>query len=115
MLKECGRVRLKPFRLGQKGWNKGTVVARLGERSYNIQTPDGMYRRNRVHIRKDTVPEEVIPTAHMYAVHRQDAVEMAPQSMLNADNTPSEDVVVRKSVRASNPPKCLAEYVLMKK
>ena len=61
------------------------------------------------------MPEEVIPTAHMSAVPRQDPVEMAPQSMLNADNRPSEDVVVRKSVRASNPPNCLAEYVIMKK
>ena len=53
VLTECDRIRLKPFRLGQKGWNKGTVVARLDERSYDIETPDGMYRRNRVHIRKD--------------------------------------------------------------
>ena len=115
VLKEGDRVRLKPFRLGQKGWNKGTVVARLDERSYDIETPDGMYRRNRVHIRKNTVPEEAIPTAQRSAVHRQDPVEMAPQTMPNADNRPSEDVVVRKSVRASNPPKYLAEYVLTNK
>ena len=90
-------------------------MARLDERSYDIDTPDGMYRRNCVHIRKDTVPEEAVQTAHMSAVHRQYPVEMAPQSMLNADNRPSEDVVVRKSVRASNPPKYLAEYVITKK
>ena len=53
VLKECDRVRLKPFRLGQKGWNKGTVVSRLDERPYDIETPDGVYRRNRVHIRKE--------------------------------------------------------------
>ena len=86
VLKEGDRVRLKPFRIGQKGWNKGTVVARLDERSYDIETPDGMYRRNRIHIRKDTVPEEAIPTAQRSAVHRQDPIEMAPQSMPNADN-----------------------------
>ena len=110
-LKEGDRVRLKPFRLGQKGWNKGTVVARLDERSYDIETPDGMYRRNRVHIRKDTVPEDAVPTAQRSA----EPVEMAPQPMSNADNRPNEDVVVRRSVRASNPPKYLAEYVLTKK
>ena len=115
VLKEGDRVRLKPFRLGQKGWNKGTVVARLDERSYDIETPDGMYRRNRVHIRKDTVPEDTVPTAQRSAVHRQEPVEMAPQPMSNADNRPNEDVVVRRSVRASNPPKYLAEYVLTKK
>ena len=40
---------------------------------------------------------------------------MAPQTLPNADNRPSEDVVVRKSVRVSNPPKYLAEYVLTNK
>ena len=115
MLKEGDRVRLKPFRLGQKGWNKGTVVARLDERSYDIETPDGMYGRNRVHIRKDTVPEDAVPTAQRSAVHRQEPVEMAPQPMSNSDNRPNEDVVVRRSVRASNPPKYLAEYFLTKK
>ena len=74
-----------------------------------------MYKRNRVHVRKDTVPEEAIPNAQRSAVHQQDPVEMVPQTMPNADNRPSEDVVVRKSVRASNPPKYLAEYVLTKK
>ena len=116
VLKEGDRVvRLKPFRLGQKGWNKGTVVARLDERSYDIETPDGMYRRNSVHIRKDTVPEDAVPTAQRFAVHRQEPVEMSPQPMSNADNRPNEDVVIRRSVRASNPTKYLAEYVLTKK
>ena len=43
VLKEGDHVRLNTFRLGQKGWNKGTVVASLDERSYDIETPDGMY------------------------------------------------------------------------
>ena len=117
VLKEGDRVPLKPFRLGQKGWNKETVVASLDERSYNIETPDGMYRRNRVHIRKDTVPEDAVPTAQRSAVHRQEPVEMSPQSMPNAGNRPNKDVVVRRSVRvrARNPPKYLAEYVLTNK
>ena len=42
--------------------------------------PDVMYRRNRVHIRKDTVPEEAVPTAQMSSVHRKDHVEMAPSN-----------------------------------
>ena len=117
VLKEGDRVQLKPFRLVQKGWNKGTVVAGLDERYYDIETPDGMYRRNRVHTRKDAVPEEAVPTAQRSAVHRHDPVEMAPQTMRNADNRQSEDVVVvvRKSFRAGKPPKYLAEYVFTKK
>ena len=90
------RVRLKPFRLGQKGWNKGTVVARLDERSYDIETPDGMYRRNRVHIRKDTVLEDAVPTAQRSAVHRQEPVEMSPQPMSNADNRPNRRLLLDK-------------------
>ena len=91
-------------------------MARLDERSYDIETLCVMYRRNRVHIRKDAVPEEAVPTARRSADHQQDPVEMVPQSMSNADNRPSEEyVVLRKSVRASNPPKYLVEYVLTKK
>ena len=84
-------------------------MARLDERSYDIETPYGMYRRNRVHIRKDTVPEDAVPTVQRSAVHRQEPVEMAPQPMPNAGNRPNEDVVVRRLVRASNPTKYLAE------
>ena len=90
-------------------------MARLDERSYDIETPLWNVQTKPCHIRKDTVPEEAVPTAQRSAIHRQDPVEMAPQTMLKADNRPSEDVVMRKSVRASNPPKCLAEYVLTKK
>ena len=73
-------------------------MARLDEMSNNIDTPDGMYRRNRVHIRKDTVPEDAVSTAQRSSVHRQEPVEMAPQPMSNACNRPNEDVVVRRSV-----------------
>ena len=38
-------------------------MGRLGERSYDNDTGDGMYMRNRVHVRKDTVPDE-----HIYAI-----------------------------------------------
>ena len=55
------------------------------------------------------MPEEAIPTAQRSAVHQQDPVEMVPQTMSNADNRPSVDVVVCKSARASIPPKYLAE------
>ena len=85
-------------------------MARLDERSYDIETPYVMYRRNRVPVRKDAVPEEAVPTARRSADHQQDPVEMVPQAMPNADNRPSEEcVVLRKFVPASNPPKYLVE------
>ena len=54
-------------------------MARLDERYYAIETPYVMYRRNRVHIRKDAVREEVVPTARRSADHQQDPDEMVPQ------------------------------------
>ena len=57
-LAEGDVVRMKPFRLGNKVWKKATVTARLDERSYNIETPDGgVYRRTQCHLRK--TPERV--------------------------------------------------------
>jgi hypothetical protein len=45
-------VRIKPFRLGRKEWEKGVVRKRLDQRSYKIETPHGILRRNRVRLRK---------------------------------------------------------------
>ena len=44
-LAEDDVVRMNPFRLGDKAWKKATVTARVDERSYNVETPDGgVYR-----------------------------------------------------------------------
>ncbi len=51
-LEEGDQVRIKPFVLGQKYWNKGTVNKKLDERSYEIETDNGILRRNRVHLKK---------------------------------------------------------------
>ena len=46
-------VRMKPFKSGKKKWDKAIVTARLDERSYTVETPDGRrYRRNRCHLKK---------------------------------------------------------------
>ena len=50
-LEEGDVVRMRPFRLGQKSWEKGNVVKRHDERSYEIETELGSYRRNRVDLR----------------------------------------------------------------
>ena len=47
-LAEGDIVRMKPFRSGDKIWKKATVSARLDERSYTVETPDGgVYHRTR--------------------------------------------------------------------
>ena len=58
VLEEGDTVRMKPFRLGQKTRQRGTVTTRLDERSYEVDTPTGTYRRNRVHLRKSNNPPD---------------------------------------------------------
>ena len=52
ILHEGDTVRMKPFQLGEKKWGKAIVNKRLDERSYEVETNSGTYRRNRVHLRK---------------------------------------------------------------
>ena len=56
VLEEGDTVRIKPVILGQKAWQKGQVTKRLDERSYEVTTPSGIYRRNRMHLRKTEEP-----------------------------------------------------------
>ena len=54
-LAEGDVVRMKPFQLGNKVWKKATVAARLGERSYSVETPEGgVCRGTRCRLRKNT-------------------------------------------------------------
>ena len=61
VLRHGDTVRMQPFRLGQKEWQKGIVHQRLDDRSYEIETPRGLYRRNRVHLRKTSEQPPLIP------------------------------------------------------
>lgn len=49
-------VRMKPFVLGQKSWDKAEVTRRLDERSFEIQSAGTTYRRNRQHLVKAAKP-----------------------------------------------------------
>ena len=49
-LKRGVTVRLKPFQLGKHEWQKGIVRKRLEERSYEVEMPYNVVRRNRVHL-----------------------------------------------------------------
>ena len=57
-LEEGDTVRMKPFIKGRKEWKKGIVLERLDQRSYEVQTDDGTYRRNRVHLKQTNEPFE---------------------------------------------------------
>ena len=46
-LEEGAQVRMRPFRLGKRVWEQATVTKRHDERSYEVETEKGTYRRNR--------------------------------------------------------------------
>ncbi len=51
-LQEDDVVRMKPFRQGEKEWYKAKVLECLDERSYKVQTEHGVFRRNRIDLKK---------------------------------------------------------------
>jgi len=61
-LEEGDVVRLKPFKLGQREWKKAVVTKRVDERSYDVeeQEGEGVYRRNRCHLRKTKEVKEPV-------------------------------------------------------
>lgn len=56
-LEEGDVVRMRPFRLGQKVWQKATVTKRHDERSYEVESESGTYRRNRVDLKEQPTPQ----------------------------------------------------------
>ncbi|GFS05249.1 Pol polyprotein [Elysia marginata] len=52
-LPETSPVRLQPT-AGRKVWLPGTIIKKVGPRSYHVETGDGVYKRNRRHIRTST-------------------------------------------------------------
>ncbi|XP_028411113.1 uncharacterized protein K02A2.6-like [Dendronephthya gigantea] len=51
-LEEGDVVRMRPFTMNKKTWEKATVARRLDERSYEVETPAMNYRRNRVDLKR---------------------------------------------------------------
>ncbi|KAL5007962.1 hypothetical protein ScPMuIL_013543 [Solemya velum] len=58
-LNEGDVVRMKPFKMSNKVWRKATVLRRLDDRSYEVETDNGIVRRNRLHIRKSNEKSNV--------------------------------------------------------
>lgn len=80
-------VRVKPWQIGKKEWQKGVVQKRLDERSYEVELPQDVLRRSRVHLRKTNGPApHELPT--------QAATEVDPPA------TPEEASELRRSQRA---------------
>lgn len=124
-------VRMKPTQLRDKEWKKGTIIGREGSRSYNVQTQDGTYRRNRSHL-KDTreerndftvFPEYTSPSIEDLPENdRKPAIDETADLEQNANDQPmvitsSEVTTNRESApttrygRVVKPPRYLENYV----
>ena len=75
-LNEGDVVRLKPLVAGQKKWTKGIVKKRLDERSYEVATDTGTFRRNRIHLRN------------------RNELPSSPSVIVNPDNTGTTDKAI---------------------
>jgi len=93
-LHEGDVVRIKPMVLGKKTWDKGVVTERLDERSYNVDTPAGVLRRNRVHLRKTNEPSAETELANP-----------APMTPAVTQDDPAHSTTQDKAVCAPTPKK----------
>ena len=94
-LEEGDTVRMQPLVQGKKGWEKAIVSRRLDQRSYVVETPSGIYRRNRVHLRKTRENPPGEPT------QRRDAQENVPANAQNADKPRQNPVVLNEEEPAT--------------
>lgn len=99
VLGEGDTVRMKPFRLGQKEWKKAVVNRRLDDRSYEVETPEGTYRRNRVHLRKtgETSPDTGPETSNVMDSMAEETVGRENPIVIETNNTPKGSTTPRKS------------------
>lgn len=76
-LEEGDLVRMRPFRLEQKTWEKATVVKRYDEQSCEVETDTGSYCQNRVDLKQ----QQPIPQKSTVIS------EPAPDTIMNQDPT----------------------------
>ena len=122
-------VRVKPWQFGKKEWQKGVVKKRLDERSYEVELPQGVLRRNRIHLRRtyesapaaadtrDALPNEPQPQGLVSETNElpsQTATEPPSQGAteMHPSAAPVEAPELRRSQRVRRVPKHLEDYVL---
>ena len=125
VLEEGDSGRIKPFRLGQKTWQRGTVITRPDESSYEVDTPTGTYRCNRVHLRKSSNPPDAeTPESPDFDQADDQVRPPTPPATSRPTNPPrplrrespkkNQNVPERKSTHVSRPPVYLSDYELSK-
>ena len=116
VLSEGDVVRMQPFILGKKEWQKAIVTSRLDERSYNVETPNGTYRRNRVHLRRtpEAPPCVVAPEPPTPSVtdNNDPVVQTSVNRLSNNDIVQdSPTSTARRSGRTTSKPEWMKDFV----
>ena len=115
-------------------WQKGVVKSRIDKRSYEVELPQGLLRRNRVELRKSNEApikvedDDVIEAREQSSAEtREDTREQAPPdtrvetfdqprdplpSVPDAPKLPNPLQAPRRSTRVRQPSKRLQDYVL---
>jgi len=126
-LEKGNAVRVQPWQVGKKEWQKGIVKNRLSERSYEIELPQGVLHRNIIFLRKTNEPlattnvtqpgqcnkqqpqEPAEPVTETNELLSQSAVEMLTEVPATVPATPEK--APRRSQRVRRAPKYLEDYV----
>ena len=118
-LEEGDVVRMQPFTKGKKTWDKAVVSKRLDQRSYEVVSDKGVYRRNRVHVKKTseqppclsqetpTCPTEPATTNPMQdppTVVTCEEDSLREESKLNPQGSSNNTPVTTRSGRVIQPP-----------
>ena len=127
-LEKGAAVRVQPWQVEKKEWQKGVVKNHLIEGSYEVELPQGVFRRNRIHLRKtnepaaptnDTQPEQcnepqpqepVEPVTETNELPSQSVVEVPTEVPPPA--TPVKGPEPRRSQHVRRVPKHFEDYVL---
>ena len=119
-------VGVQPWQAGKKEWQKGVVKNRLSERSYEVELPQGVLRRNRIHLRKINEPAAMTNPTQPEQCNEPQCDKPQPQEPVETEaselpvEVPDEVPLPatpqapepRRSQRVRRVPKHLKDYVL---
>lgn len=110
-LEEGDIVRMRPFQLNKKTWDKASVKRRLDDRSYEVESNDTLYRRNRVDLKRT----QEVPIDEETSLETQDApLTPAPADtspMTPAPVPPATPLVSARPKRVTREPAYLKDFV----
>ena len=116
-------VRMRPFRLGQKTWEKATVVKRYDEQSCEVKRDTRSYCRNRVDLKQQQpIPQNttVISEPAPDTIMNQDPTTAKPNNEIKTSQSTSQpqepqqdtpSTVSQRPKRTSRSPTYLKDYV----